>query len=90
MSGYSSIKKEDVVTIDELDCLRQKFCTMVQLKIFHPEFLHVVEELLEREKRWMEKQKRMEERRPFHKYSNKIGNQTLLLDETVLFLRNCT
>jgi len=62
MSGHSSIKKEDVVTIDELDCLRQKFRTIVQLKIIHPEFLHVVEELLEREKRWMEKQKRTEER----------------------------
>jgi len=34
---------------------------MVQLKIFHPEFLHVVEELLEKEKRWMEERKQNEE-----------------------------
>ena len=49
------------MTIDELDYLRQKFRTMVQLKIFHPEFLHVVEELLEKEKRWMEEWKQNEE-----------------------------
>ena len=61
MSNHSSIKREDVVTIDELDYLRQKFRTMVQLKIFHPEFLHVVEELLEKEKRWMEEWKQNEE-----------------------------
>jgi len=45
LSNHSSIGREDVVTIDKLQYLRQKICTLIERKIPNTELLAVFEEL---------------------------------------------